>query len=182
MKLDPVFSVKDNSLYFVDGKPVLFSDSARKEMDMKEFIELADLSAADFFVVKVNHSEIELDDDVYNEEILASFREKLLVCDEQNKYVVIHPVSDKDLSSAVNLESFNNTFNHTARRVKDCVSVAGFILPENLLSAGEKLSAVNDFMAVIAKKHAQYVYFASADEVSKASASDGLKELPVVIF
>ena len=49
-------------------------------------------------------------------------------------------------------EAFTNAFNHTARRVKDCVSVAGFEL-------APELKDKQAFMDTLAIKHAQYVYF-----------------------
>ena len=53
-------------------------------------------------------------------------------------------------------ELFINAFNHTARRVKDCISVAGMEL-------APQLKDKQAFMDTLAIKHAQYVYFTKAE-------------------
>ena len=72
------------------------------------------------------------------------------------------------MNTAEQIELYINAFNHTARRVKDCESVAGLLLPLELLSKGEQ--SISDFTETLAKKHAQYVYFAKADSVNSQTS------------
>lgn len=148
MKLDPIFTVKENKLY-----------------------KLADNSLVDVSTlekINISWSTVEIEPEAYNEEFLADLRNKLKALDEANKFAVLIPVVDKPLETPEDIELFINAFNHTARRVKDCISVAGLEIPAELSSKGfEPGTPAADFMETLAKKHAQYVYFA---KVSSAPA------------
>lgn len=137
MKLDPVFTVKERKL-------IKISDNSAVDPSTLEKIE-------------VKWSDIELSPEVYNEEFLAALREQLKVLDESGKFAVIVPVVDKPLATPDHFELFVNAYNHMARRVKDCVSVAGLELPDVMADLGN--SAIESFMETLAIKHAQYVYF-----------------------
>ncbi len=139
MKLDPVFYVKENKLYKIaDNSP----------FDTKNLLK-----------INVKWSEVEIADEQYNEELLASLREQLKNLESEGKFAVIVPEVDRPLETPEQLELFVNAFNHTARRIKDCVSVAGFELAPQLLKMGSV--AVTQFRETLAIKHAQYVYFAT---------------------
>ena len=136
MKLDPVFTVKQNKLY-----------------------KIADNSEVDVSTLKridIPWSTVELEDGIYNEEFLALLRDQLKKMEETGIFAVLVPVADKPLETADQEEAFINAYNHTARRVKDCTSVAGFeLIPQ--------LKAPQDFIDTLAVKHAQYVYFRKAE-------------------
>ena len=160
MKLDPIFTVKQNKLYKIeDNSPV-------------------DISTLKF--IEIKWSTVELSDEAYNEEYLAQLREDLKQLDEKNEFAVLIPVADKPLENQEQLELFINAYNHTARRVKDCVSVAGMELAPQLLIKGfAPDSPACQFMETLAVKHAQYVYFAKAEEAKKAP-SEAPKDLIVL--
>lgn len=141
MKLDPIFTVKQNKLYkLADDTPV---DTATLRR------------------IEIKWSTVELADEQYNEEYLAGLRDELKTMEEAGTFAVLVPVVDKPLQTAEQTELFINAFNHAARRVKDCVSVAGFELPAELTAKGfEEGTPACDFMQTLAIKHAQYVYFA----------------------
>lgn len=154
MKLESLFEIKENKLFKIsDGTEV---------------------NCSNLFVYEADQKNIEIDEDIYNEEFLADLREKLKGLDEEGKFAFIKIKSDAILDSEDKIESYINTFNHTARRIKDCVSVTGFLLSENILACGK--GAVEEFIEVLAKKHAQYVYFASKELCEKYK----LLELPLV--
>ena len=140
MKLEPIFTVKQNKLYNIsDNSPV--DTAALKKIEIK-------------------WSDIEISDEAYNEEYLAALRDKLKAMDDAGTFAVLIPVVDKPLENAEQTELFTNAFNHTARRVKDCVSVAGIELPKQLTAQGfADGSPARTFMETLAVKHAQYVYF-----------------------
>lgn len=71
-------------------------------------------------------------------------------------FAVLVPVVDKPLESPEDEELFINAYNHTARRVKDCTSVAG-------LELVPQLKDKQAFMDTLAIKHAQYIYFTKAE-------------------
>ena len=140
MKLDPIFTVKQNKLYKISDNSAVDAAALKK--------------------IQIKWSEVELAEESYNEEYLANLREELKAMDDAGTFAVLVPVVDKPLDSAEQIEAFINTYNHTARRVKDCVSVAGFVLPEEITSKGFDAGApAADFMETLAIKHAQYVYF-----------------------
>ncbi len=136
MKLEPIFTVKQNKLY------KLSDDSQVDSATLKR--------------IEIPWSTVEIEDEVYNEEFLALLRDQLKALDEAGSFAVLVPVVDKSLETPEETELFINAFNHTARRVKDCVSVAGFELPA-------ELKAAQDFIDTLAIKHAQYVYFSKAE-------------------
>jgi len=148
MKLDPIFTVKENKLFFIkDNSPA---------------------DPASFNKIQIKWSEVELAEESYNEEYLAALREQLKAFDESGSYAILIPIVDKSLEKAEDLELFIKAFNHTARRVKDCVSVAGFELPQELTKKGySEGSPAADFMETLAIKHAQYVYFSKDSSAEK---------------
>ena len=136
MKLDPIFTVQQNKLYkLADNSPVDISTLQR---------------------IEIKWSQVELAEEAYNEEYLASLRDQLKAMEEAGIFAVLVPVADKPLDTPEAEEAFINTFNHTARRVKDCTSVAGFEL-------SPQLKDKQAFMDTLAIKHAQYVYFTKAE-------------------
>lgn len=157
MKLEALFTVKQNKLFSAKD------DSAENPADFEKII--------------VKWSDVELDDEVYNEELLAKLRDKLKALEAQNKFAILIPEIDKNFETSDQKEAFINAMNHTARRVKDCVSVAGFELPSKLLEA--KLHA--DFIETLAKKHAHYVYFAGKSDADAFNLTENLSSYNVVI-
>ena len=99
MKLEPVFFVKENKLYKIDDNSPFAAEQLQK--------------------IEILWSKVELEDEIYNEEFLASLRDDLKSLEVQGKFAVLVPVIDKPLENAEQIESFTNACNHTARRVKD---------------------------------------------------------------
>lgn len=136
MKLEPIFTVKNSKLFKIaDNSPV--DTSTLKRID-------------------IPWSTIEIEDEAYNEEYLAQLREQLKAMEEAGEFAVLVPVVDKPLETPEQEELFINAYNHTARRVKDCTSVAG-------LELVPQLKDKQAFMDTLAIKHAQYVYFTKAE-------------------
>ena len=147
MKLDPLFYVKNNKLVFIeDNEPF---DSANLER------------------IEISWNTVELENEVYNEEYLANLREHIKKFETTSKFAVLVPIADKSLKTSEQIELFTNTFNHTARRVKDCISVAGMELPEQLIKTGTE--NIQLFIETLAKKHAQYVYFTKDENLNDNS-------------
>lgn len=142
MKLEPLFEVKDNKLYKI-------ADNS-----------LVDLSTLK--MIEIPWTTVEIEDESYNEEFLALLRDQLKGMENMNKFAVLVPLVDKPLETPEQFELFTNAFNHTARRVKDCISVVGYKLPSELTAAGfGEGTPVESFIETLAKKHEQYVYFSS---------------------
>jgi len=157
MKLEALFTVKQNKLFLAKD------DSA--------------VNPDDFEKIPVKWSQVELDDEVYNEELLAKLRDNLKALEAQNKFAILIPEIDKAFETSDQKEAFINAMNHTARRVKDCISVAGFKLPAKLLEA----KIQGDFIETLAKKHAQYVYFAGKSDADTFNLTENLSSYNVVI-
>ena len=136
MKLDPIFTVKNKKLYKI-------ADDSQVDTSTLKRIEIP-------------WSTVEIADESYNEEYLAGLREQLKAMESAGSFAVLVPLVDKPLETPEQEELFINAYNHTARRVKDCESVAGLELPAQLK---DKLA----FMDTLAIKHAQYVYFTKAE-------------------
>ena len=136
MKLDPLFTVKNKKLYKIaDGSEVDTSTLKR---------------------IEIPWTTVEMEDEIYNEEFLALLRDQLKKMEDAGIFAVLVPLADKALDTPEQEEAFINAFNHTARRIKDCISVAGFEL-------APQLKDKQAFMDTLAIKHAQYVYFTKAE-------------------
>ena len=136
MKLDPIFTVKNKKLY-----------------------KIADNSEVDTSTLKridIPWSTVELEPEAYNEEYLAALREQLKAMETSESFAVLVPVVDKPLETPEDEELFINAYNHTARRVKDCTSVAG-------LELVPQLKDKQAFIDTLSIKHAQYIYFTKAE-------------------
>lgn len=136
MKLDPIFTVKEKKLYKIADNSQVDTSSLKR--------------------IEIPWSTVEIEDEAYNEEYLAQLREELKGMEAAGEFAVLVPLVDKALENPEQEELFINAYNHTARRVKDCTSVAGFEL-------AEKLKDKQAFMDTLAIKHAQYVYFTKAE-------------------
>ena len=155
MKLDPIFTIKNHTLY--------------KISDNSKFATIQLTKKA------ISWKKVELAEESYNEDFLAKLRDELKVLDDTGKYAVLVPVADKPLENSAQYEAFTNTFNHTARRVKDCTSVAGFVLPQKIASKGFGLdSPAANFMETLAIKHAQYVYFVEKGTMPESELPDNI--------
>ena len=143
MKLEKIFEAKDGKLFKVTGEAV----------DIKSIK-----------VIPLSWKEVEADEEgAYNEELLANLREELKALEEnseENKFVYICPLIDREASaSADKAEQFTAAMKHSARRLKDCVSITGFAIPSEIAKDSEKAAF---YISEMAAKHAQYVFFAQA--------------------
>ena len=155
MKLDPIFTIKNHQLYKI-------SDNST-------------VDAATLKQIQINWSTVELAEDSYNEDFLAKLRDELKSMETAGNFALLVPLVDKPLENEEQLEAFINTFNHTARRVKDCESLAGFVLPDVITSKGfDAASPATSFMETLAIKHAQYVYFVNAGALSQDKIPDNI--------
>ena len=163
MKLDPLFTAKNNELYKI---------SNNSKVNLSDLIEIdgTKLVYTSNFISKISipWSKVELEDELYNEEFLANLRDYLKILDDKNQFAIIKPLVDKSLENQEQLELFINAFNHTARRTKDCVSLVGMELPPELLAKGFGADSPSlQFMEKLEIKHAQFVYFADKKIISE---------------
>lgn len=147
MKLDQIFTVNQNKLIKIENN---------SEVDISTLEK-----------IEIKWSTVELAEESYNEEYLAALRDNLKTLDDGGKFAILIPVVDKALETPEQIELFINAFNHTARRVKDCISVAGMELPEQLIKTGTE--NIQLFIETLAKKHAQYVYFTKDTNLNDSS-------------
>ncbi len=128
MKLERLFEVKNSKLFSVDGK---------------------EKSVSPELVKAVKWSDVEGECEAYNEDFLAKLRDELKSLEEKNQFVFVEPVFDKDAP----VEQFVAAMKHTARRIKDCASVIGFAIPQQV--EGEK----DFYISELSQKHAHYCFF-----------------------
>lgn len=163
MKLEPLFKVENNKLFTIkDSSPV----------DLEKLQKIC-----------IKWSQIEMNDEEYNEEFLADLRDKLKNLDEINAFAILVAEADKPLETPEQYELFINAYNHAARRVKDCVSVAGISLPLQLLKSGlEADSQVQAFIDTLNIKHSQYVYFAAQEDINSLNLIENISQTSIVIY
>lgn len=165
MKLEPFFTVKDNNLIRIaDNQTVDISNLPVISSDKLVF------NANPFFIITLPWSKIEIESELYNEEYLAQLRNFLKQFEEKKQYVIIKPIIDKTFETEEQIENFITTFNHTARRLKDCISLIGMELSENILAKGlSQTSPAANFMETLAIKHAQFIYIANRKIIKEDS-------------
>ena len=143
MKLDPLFTIKENKLYKLEDDSLVDMSKIKK--------------------INLPWTTVELESESYNEEFLAKLREELKAMEENGEFAIIVPVVDKkieeDEDSENSEEAFVNACNHCARRIKDCVSVVGFEIPN-------EVTDIEGFRDTLWKKHAQYIYFTKKENIS----------------
>ena len=154
MKLERLFEGKENSLYTVTGEPVKISTSVT---EVSAFINQASAPKNEVLRISVNWSLSGLDEENYNEGFLASFRDALKVLEEKKAFVLIEPVCDAPCESEAQKEAFIQSMKHCARRIKDCTSVAGFKVPEEVNA--------HDFIEELSAKHQHYVFFSENEKL-----------------
>lgn len=127
MKLERLFEVKEGKLYTVSGQSV--------STEGKSY--------------SVKWSEVEGGEGEYNEDYLAKLRDELKALEEKNEFIFIEPVFDK----TADYEQFTAAMKHTARRIKDCVSVIGFAIPSEIFEHKDF------YIEELSAKHSHYCFF-----------------------
>ena len=175
MKLEPLFFIKQNNLYKIQTQEKV-ELSNFQTISYQEFTQ--NPLSNEFIKIDINWSAIELDDEVYNEELLAQLRDNLKKLDENNHFAIINPIADKQISSYDDADLFINACNHMARRIKDCESVIGLELPDQIFAQ----DAAADFMDTLSKKHANYVFFANNSNESKVKQLADTEEYAIMTY
>lgn len=178
MKLEPLFCVNNNSL-------VKLSDNEKIDLQNLPVLNSNDLNINNhqYYEIEIPWSLIELEDGVYNEEYLALLRDCLKKIENRNQFMIIKPMVDKSVESVDEIESFINTFNHTARRVKDCTALIGMEIPEVFVQKGfSDDSPISNFIETLDIKHSQFVYFVRKDFLKDDADNDLLKNMKIVLF
>ncbi|MCK9169600.1 MAG: hypothetical protein M0P01_04225 [Treponema sp.] len=164
MKLEAQFKNKNGKLFSIKTGNEINTDSLIKvdavsgkipEPAFSEFVERTADRDTVLLGICIAWSVIEISEGIYNEEFLAELRDFLKKIEQQGIYAVIIPETNGTVTGR-SFASYTAAMVHTARRIKDCESVAGFALPAEL--AGDD-SAVSSFIDEMAVKHAHYVYF-----------------------
>ena len=148
MKFEAKFVLNDGAIFDLDGKK--FELSSQK-YDGEKFGEIENISdSSAIHIIEVSVSRVGLDEDSYNESFLAALRDSLKILEEKNVYVLVKPLSNKETLSEIEKEAFTASFKHCMRRIKDCESVIGMIVP----------SCVDRdyFVGEIQPKHAHYIF------------------------
>jgi hypothetical protein len=175
MKLEPLFFIKQNNLYKIQTQEKV-ELSNFQNVSYQEFTQ--NPLSNEFVKIDINWSSIELEDEVYNEELLAQLRDNLKKLDENNHFVIINPIVDKQISSYDDADLFINACNHMARRIKDCESVIGLELPDQIFAQ----EAAADFMDTLSKKHANYVFFANNSNESTVKQLVDSQEYAIMTY
>ncbi|MCR5623014.1 MAG: hypothetical protein K6G18_14335 [Treponema sp.] len=157
MKLEKRFYVESNRLHYIEGnREFPLSDGRLNAADcVKAFAAGGSLPAdlSRLLLLELPWTLVGCDESSYNEEFLASFRDFLKALEEKGGYAAIVPVADRQPAAGEG-EDFIASFKHCARRIKDCASVVGFVVP-----AGVPGVEAAPFMEELSAKHGHYVFF-----------------------
>ena len=98
MKLEALFTSKDNSLFTVEGENVSLNAENKITADGKS-IPPAEENDSPLFIY-VPWTAVGLDEESYNEAFLADLRDYLKSMEEKKHFAVIVPVADTDCSTS----------------------------------------------------------------------------------
>ena len=155
MKLEALFTARDNSLFTVEGQAVAL-DSDNKIQAEQTFNLVAPKPDSPLFIY-VPWTLVGLDEESYNEAFLANLRDVLKLMEEKKQFAIIVPVADSAADSPDKKEAFTASMKHCARRIKDCASVIGFAIPQEADSGY--------FCDELSQKHSHYVFFSRDENV-----------------
>lgn len=176
MKLQLLFTVKANELYTIDennGNPI-----NPKFVDISDLQTKPDMTSSSFYRIIIDQKVIEPEPECYDESFLAALRDFLKQLEDNSQFAVLHIIpgkteqEKKQISTSCaedeSVHLYVACVKHTARRVKDCVSVAGIEFASEFITenAESKIRFLIDELKV---KHAQYVYFISETDKNKIS-------------
>lgn len=145
MKLEALVKSVNNGLCFLDGKNIV--------VDMEKKCSLGDMAKTpdQLFFMDMPWECVGMDEDSYNEDFLAQTRDALKTLDESTTVVAINPVTQKIPQTPSEKESFVASMKHSARRIKDCKNVVGYVIPDFVDQ--------DFFMEELSAKHKHYVFF-----------------------
>lgn len=156
MKLEAQFKSVNNRLCFLDGREPSIDSEKKCSLEGGSFAK------DEVFFVDMPWESVGMDEDSYNEEFLASMRDMLKGMEESSAYAVIVPVASKIPETLVEQETFIASMKHSARRIKDCKSVVGYVVPDFVNA--------DTFMEELKAKHGHYVFFSKNPDVLKDSS------------
>lgn len=186
MKFEPLVKSKNNELYFI-------SDESKISLEKINYSNAADCvnlcvpNDNNVNAIYADWKDIELEQGLYNEELLASLREYLKKLEENKKFAFIVPVSQKEFNDADCTSEFIAAMVHLARRIKDCTSVLGFAIPADFikkdsLNGFDENSWTQWFISEMAVKHSHYVYFAEKKAVNDANLFEKCLKTGLILY
>jgi ribonucleotide monophosphatase NagD (HAD superfamily) len=175
--IEQKFINSDNSEF--SAKTTILTQNEIEKLENPDFYSQASQNSCAVFILPIKVTDVLTDEDeVYNEELLAQLRDNLKKLDENNHFAIINPIADKQISSYDDADLFINACNHMARRIKDCESVIGLELPDQIFAQ----EAAADFMDTLSKKHANYVFFANNSNESKVKQLADTEEYAIMTY
>lgn len=157
------------ALFTWNGKSIINHNGQEHSFTITTDIAEAVEKNYDLVIYNVSWNEVEIAEDGYNEEFLASLRDIFKDAEEKGIYILVNSCFDEPTWSAEGSFSsvdkafhFIEAMKHTARRVKDCSSVIGFALSPEAQKNLDKF--YQDFYEALVKKHKHYLFFVNDAE------------------
>lgn len=157
------------ALFTWNGKSIINQNGQEHSFTITTDIAEAVEKNYDLVIYNVSWNKVEIAEDGYNEEFLASLRDIFKDAEEKGIYILVNSCFDEPTWSAEGSFSsvdkafhFIEAMKHTARRVKDCSSVIGFALSPEAQKNLDKFC--QDFYEALVKKHKHYLFFVNDAE------------------
>ena len=187
MKFEPLFKSEKNQLVKIEDG-VLFSTENLSSVDAETAAGGNAPVPEDkkiLTAVKAEWEKIDLGGENYNEELLAGLRDYLKNLEEKGQFAFIVPSTKKEIPDADTADSYIKAMVHTARRIKDCVSVIGFAVPDELLAKDSELdenSYSQWFVNEMNVKHGHYVYFVNKDALNRCGLTEKAERSSFILY
>ena len=153
MKIEAQFISRQNVLFSLDEKECSLKDCSIIKASPGNLPSALEKT---FSILQIDWSDIGKDEGSYNEAFLADLREFLKSQEEQKRYAIIEPITKDAIKQGSNESiSLIASAKHCARRIKDCTSVIGFVVPAQC--------AAQDFIDELKQKHGHYIFFSNSN-------------------
>lgn len=167
MKTEPLFFYSDGFLTDKAGikasispEEIFFADIIHSGQNTESLFRKLKADRKNFLIVKIYHSQVEPESGQYNEAFLAGLRDFLKAAESQSVAAVISfsPGKEGEIfavpDSPEKQDDYIEAAAHTARRLKDCAGILGFLLPPG---GGENFKL--KFAGRFSKKHPHFIFF-----------------------
>lgn len=164
MKKKPLFTLSNNTVFDAENNPVSFSITSTTCAELLSNTTLFEQQASkkiNLIHLYLSWREIENEENIYNEALLASLRDILKKTEEHSMCFFIEPVWDKDSSDS---QAFIAAAVHAVRRLKDCKNIVGLNVNTNFNSAFLETESVllestqKELQEQLAKKHPHFFF------------------------
>ena len=186
MKLSSLFTAAKNKLVRTEDT-LLYSMENLNILNAEDIAKgvMDEISGDRLTAIEIYWEGVDFGDGVYNEELLANLRDFIKKGEEKSGFCFIVPRTKKAVADSEAADFYIAAMVHSARRIKDCVNVIGFAVPEEFLTLDADFSENSltmRFIDEMNKKHGHYLYFLKRDKICGEESDANISESTFILY